>query len=97
MTLGYYFQSLNTVPVLSGPVCCRIFHKICAERAVCKFILLILPTATIHKSVLLVIPVYILAALPETLAACGAGGICLQRSGVFGAVSEADGQTVSQL
>ncbi len=29
-----------------------------------KFILLILPTATIHKSVLLVIPVYILAALP---------------------------------
>ncbi len=64
MTLGYYFQSLNTVRYYLAWSVAVFSIKYVLKGQYVKFILLILPTATIHKSVLLVIPVYILAALP---------------------------------
>lgn len=63
MTLSYYFQSLNTVRYYLAWAVAVFSMKYVLKRQYGKFILLILLTATIHKSVLLVIPVYILANL----------------------------------
>lgn len=63
MTLGYYFQSLNTVRYYLAWAVAVFSMKYVLKKQYMKFILLILPAATIHKSVLLVIPVYLLAAL----------------------------------
>lgn len=61
MLLTYYFQSLNTVRYYFVLAVAFYAAKYVMKREYGKFLLLILPAATIHKSVLLVIPVYILA------------------------------------
>lgn len=61
MTLSYYFQSLNTVRYYLAWSVAVFSMKYVLKKQYAKFILLILPAATIHKSVLLVIPVYLLA------------------------------------
>ena len=63
MTLSYYFQSLNTVRYYFAWAVAVFSMKYVLKGQYGKFILLILATATIHKSVLLVIPVYLLANL----------------------------------
>lgn len=64
MTLSYYFQSLNTVRYYLAWAVAVFSMKYVLKGQYLKFVLLILPTASIHKSVLLVIPVYLLAILP---------------------------------
>lgn len=61
MTLSYYFQSLNTVRYYFAWAVAVFSMKYVLRREYGKFVLLILLTATVHKSVLLVIPVYLLA------------------------------------
>ncbi len=63
MTLSYYFQSLNTVRYYLAWSVAVFSMKYVLKRQYGKFLLLILPTATIHKSVLIVIPIYLLANL----------------------------------
>ena len=67
MTLSYYFQSLNTVRYYLAWAVAVFSMKYVLKKQYMKFILLIALTATIHKSVLLVIPVYMLAALLSEL------------------------------
>lgn len=71
MTLSYYFQSLNTVRYYLAWAVAVFSMKYVLKKQYLKFILLIAVTATIHKSVLLVIPVYLFAAflsgLPQGL------------------------------
>lgn len=62
MTLSYYFQSLNTVRYYFAWAVAVFSMKYVMKGQYVKFLLWILPAATIHKSVLLVIPVYFLAA-----------------------------------
>ncbi len=63
--IGLLFQSLNTTVRYYLAWSVAVFSiKYVLKGQYVKFILLIYSTATIHKSVLLVIPVYILAALP---------------------------------
>lgn len=64
MTLSYYFQSLNTVRYYFAWAVAVFSMKYVLKKQYAKFLLLILPTAAIHKSVLIVIPVYLLANLP---------------------------------
>lgn len=61
MTLSYYFQSLNTVRYYFAWAIAVFSMKYVLKKEYGKFVLLILLTATVHKSVLLVIPVYFLA------------------------------------
>lgn len=63
MTLSYYFQSLNTVRYYFAWAIAVFSMKYVLKRQYLKFVLLILPAASVHKSVLLVIPVYFLAGL----------------------------------
>ena len=63
MTLSYYFQSLNTVRYYLAWAVAVFSMKYVLKKQYAKFFLMILVTATIHKSVLLVIPVYLLANL----------------------------------
>ena len=63
MTLSYYFQSLNTVRYYLAWAVAVFSMKYMLKQQYAKFILLIAVTASIHKSVLLVIPVYFLAHL----------------------------------
>ena len=84
MTLSYYFQSLNTVRYYLAWAVAVFSMKYVLKKQYGRFILLILFTATIHKSVLLVIPVYLLANLKWKrwqlflLAAVSASGIFLK-------------------
>lgn len=84
MTLSYYFQSLNTVRYYLAWAVAVFSMKYVLKKQYGRFILLILLTATIHKSVLLVIPVYILANFPWKrwqiflLATVSASGIFLK-------------------
>lgn len=84
MTLSYYFQSLNTVRYYLAWAVAVFSMKYVLKKQYGRFILLILLTATIHKSVLLVIPVYILANFPWkrwqifVLAVVSASGIFLK-------------------
>ncbi len=61
MLLTYYFQSLNTVRYYFVLAVAFYAAKYAINRQYAKFILLVLAAAPIHKSVLLVIPLYILA------------------------------------
>ncbi len=61
MTLSYYFQSLNTVRYYAAWAAAVFSMKYVLKRQYGRFIVLILLFATIHKSVLLVLPVYFLA------------------------------------
>jgi len=63
MTLSYYFQSLNTVRYYFAWSVAVFSMKYVLKKQYAKFILLVAASATIHKSVLLVIPVYLLANL----------------------------------
>ena len=56
MTLSYYFQSLNTVRYYLAWAVAVFSMKYMLKQQYAKFILLIAVTASIHKSVLLVIP-----------------------------------------
>lgn len=67
MTLSYYFQSLNTVRYYLAWAVAVFSMKYVLKKQYMKFILLTAAAATIHKSVLLVIPVYLLAAFLSEL------------------------------
>ncbi len=64
MTLSYYFQSLNTVRYYLAWSAAVFSMKYVLKGQYVKFVLLILPVATIHKSILLVLLIYPLANLP---------------------------------
>ncbi len=60
LMLGYYFNSMNTVRYYVAWAVALWSMKFVLKKQYGKFILAILPAATIHKSVLVVIPLYIL-------------------------------------
>ena len=62
MAFGYYFQSFNTVRYYLALAVAVIAIPYVLRRELVKFILLVLLGATLHKSILVVIPLYILAA-----------------------------------
>ena len=61
MTGGYYFNSLNTVRYYLALALSLYAMKYVLRGEYCKFLLLILIGAFFHKSILLVIPVYLTA------------------------------------
>lgn len=61
LTGGYYFNSLNSVRYYFALALVLYAMKYVLRREYGKFIVCILPGALIHKSILLVIPVYLLA------------------------------------
>ena len=63
MTSGYYFNSLNSVRYYFALAIALISMKYELRGEYGKFVLLILAGATFHKSILLVVPVYLAARL----------------------------------
>lgn len=63
MALGYYFQTFNTVRYYLALAIAVAVIPYVLRREWMKFILLILIGATLHKSILVVIPLYFLASL----------------------------------
>jgi len=61
MTSGYYFNSLNSVRYYLALAIALFSLKYVFRREFGKFVLMILGAALFHKTVLLVIPVYLLA------------------------------------
>lgn len=61
MALGYYYQSLNTVRYYFALACALYAIVFLFRRSYAKFVLAVLLGAMIHKSVLIVLPVYLLA------------------------------------
>lgn len=61
LTGGYYFNSLNSVRYYFALALSLYAMKYVLRKEYGKFILCILPGALIHKSILLVIPVYLVA------------------------------------
>ena len=61
MLLTYYFQTLNTVRYYFALAVAFYAAKYALKNQYVKFIILILLAATIHKSAMLVVPIYILA------------------------------------
>lgn len=64
MAFGYYFQSFNTVRYYLALALALYAIPYVLKKQWGRFILLILLGATLHKSLLVVIPLYILASLP---------------------------------
>ena len=64
MAFGYYFQSFNTVRYYLALAVALYAIPYVLKKEWGKFFILILLGATLHKSLLVVIPLYILAALP---------------------------------
>lgn len=64
MAFGYYFQSFNTVRYYLALALSLITIPYVLRKEWGKFILLVCLGATMHKSILVVIPLYILASLP---------------------------------
>lgn len=64
MAFGYYFQSFNTVRYYLALAIAVMAIPYVLRREWVKFFLLVLPGATLHKSILVVIPLYLLASLP---------------------------------
>lgn len=64
MALGYYFQSFNTVRYYLALAMALMAIPYVLRREWGKFLLLSCLGATMHKSMLVVIPLYILASLP---------------------------------
>ncbi|MBQ2101184.1 MAG: EpsG family protein [Lachnospiraceae bacterium] len=62
MTGGYYFQSLNTIRYYLALAIALFAMKYVLRREVGKFLIMILCAAFFHKTVLVVIPAYLLAA-----------------------------------
>lgn len=63
MTGGYYFQSLNSVRYYLALAIALFSMKYVLRGEYLKFVLLIVAGAAFHKSILLVIPVYLVAKL----------------------------------
>ena len=61
MTGGYYFNSLNTVRYYLALALSLYAMKYVLRGEYCKFVMIILTGALFHKSILLVIPVYLTA------------------------------------
>ena len=61
MSFGYYYQSLNTVRYYIALAAAMYAISYIHRKEYLKFILIVLLAATFHKSVLIVIPVYLLA------------------------------------
>ena len=61
LAFGYYYQSLNTVRYYFSVALAMYAVTYLFRRQYAKFILIVLIAATFHKSVLLVIPIYLLA------------------------------------
>lgn len=64
MAFGYYFQSFNTVRYYLALAIALYAIPSVLRREWIKFLLLILLGATMHKSILVAFPLYILASLP---------------------------------
>lgn len=64
MAFGYYFQSFNTVRYYLALAIAVVAIPYVLRKEWMKFILLVLVGATLHKSILVIIPLYILASLP---------------------------------
>lgn len=64
MMLGYYFQTFSTVRYYLALAIALYSMKFVLRRQWGRFIVLILLGSTFHKSLLVVIPLYFLAALP---------------------------------
>lgn len=64
MTLGYYFQTLNTVRYYFALAFALWSMKYICKKEYGKFLIIILFASLFHKSVLIVIPIYILARIP---------------------------------
>ena len=63
MAFGYYFQSFNTVRYYLALAIAVVAIPYVLRREWLKFILLVVLGATLHKSILVVIPLYFLASL----------------------------------
>lgn len=63
MTLGYYFQTFSTVRYYLALAIALYAMKFVLRRQWGRFVLLVLLGSTFHKSLLVVIPLYILASL----------------------------------
>lgn len=63
MAFGYYFQSFNTVRYYLALAIALVAIPYVLRKEWVKFLLLILLGATLHKSILVVIPLYILASI----------------------------------
>ena len=61
MAFGYYFQSLNTVRYYIALAAAMYAVTFLHRKEYAKFVLIVLLAATFHKSVLIVIPIYLLA------------------------------------
>ncbi len=64
MALGYYFQTFSTVRYYLALAIALYAMKFVLRRQWGRFIVLVLFGSTFHKSLLVVIPLYILASLP---------------------------------
>ena len=64
MALGYYFQSFNTVRYYLALAIAVLAIPCVLQRKWMKFLLLVCLGATMHKSILVIFPLYILASLP---------------------------------
>lgn len=64
MTLGYYFQTFSTVRYYLALAAALYSMKYVLRRQWGRFLILILLGSAFHKSLLVVIPLYILASLP---------------------------------
>lgn len=64
MAFGYYFQSFNTVRYYLALALAVLAIPCVLERKWMKFFLLVCLGAAMHKSVLVILPLYILASLP---------------------------------
>lgn len=64
MTLGYYFQTFSTVRYYLALAVALYSMKYVLRRQWGRFLILILLGSAFHKSLLVVIPLYILASLP---------------------------------
>lgn len=61
MTFGYYFNSMNTIRYYLALALAVVSMKYVLKKEYGKFVFVVLLAASFHKSVLLVIPIYILA------------------------------------
>lgn len=75
MALGYYFQTFSTVRYYFALALALYSMKFVLRRQWGRFVVLILLGATFHKSLLVVIPLYLLASLPWKKWQLGVGAL----------------------
>lgn len=87
MTLGIYFQTFNTVRYYFALAMALLSMRHVLEKDHIRFVLCILAAALFHKSVLIVLPLYFIAAYEwkKQVFAIGviAGAVCLAARGVI--------------